>query len=121
MNEWIPVGLTVSGNVVALGVMWGRMTSKIETLEARMNEHEDESDDTEKSVSRLTLATEKLQTSLFGFDGQNGMRSNLNDVSVKVEAVKEQLSDIRSELKENTGRQSRIEQRLDELIDRLAE
>lgn len=106
-------------NGLAVAIMYGRLTERVANLKERMESNQQAMIDVAVKVSTLDTNSQKLSVALWGYDGNNGLRGNLKEVSNKMEHLQRESEATRTELANFHNRFDRLDETLGMLKDHI--
>ncbi len=88
--ELIGEGIFIIVNLIGYGIVWGKVTQKMEDIDKKQESY----DRLDTKLDELAIKFEQVKTSIFGIDGQNGLRSEVRDIGEKLDALIKQLTGL---------------------------
>lgn len=97
MVEYLKFGGFILVNLVAIAVAWGKIQSRMDTLEKRFDEERIQNKEESETIKDIQIEAQKLGVALWGIDGNNGLRAQVRGVISKVDDIQKDISQISSD------------------------
>lgn len=113
VTEYILPGLFAFGaNLFVAAIVWGKMTERLENTVERLHAVESALKTDGVGIAELETENQRLSVALWGYDGKNGLRGNLKDLSAKVDNLQGDVGEVRSDIRN-------IEEKLSQIVKML--